>query len=105
MPGWNERRSMKVPEGACAFCHSEWGDYWAEVDGQRMFFCCWICARAFDRMVQAVKGRTGWAEVDEIHLRGDYRGREGRAIHGEDTYRFQVKFNNETGEIVRFDGM
>lgn len=90
---------MRVPEGACALCGSEWGDYWEEVDGQRMFFCCWICARAFDNMVQEVKRRAGWHSVDEISMVGDFRGRDCSAIRGQETYKFHVRFNSETGEI------
>lgn len=95
---------MKVPESACALCDSEWGDYWEEVDGQRMFFCCVICARAFDNMVQEVKRRTGWKTLDEIKIVGDFRGRECTALRGSETYGFRIRFNSETGEIERFDG-
>ena len=95
---------MKVPEGACALCGSEWGNYWEEIEGQNMFFCCVICARAFDNMVQEVKQRTGWEIVDEITIVGDFMGRECTAMLGERFYRFQIKFNSETGEIKNFDG-
>ncbi len=94
---------MKVPEGACALCDSEWGDHWEEIDGQRMFFCCWICARAFDNTVQEVKRRTGWPAVDEIQIVGDFRGRECTARRGEETYDFRIKFNSETGEVQAFE--
>lgn len=93
---------MKVPEGACALCESEWGNHWEEIDGQRMFFCCWICARAFDNMVQEVKRRTGWRVVDEIKIVGDYRGRQCTALSGAGSFHFQIRFNSETGEIERF---
>ncbi len=94
---------MKVPEGACALCDSEWGDHWEEIDGQRMFFCCWICARAFDNMVQEVRRRTGWGTIDEIGIVGDYRGRDCTALSGDEIYRFKLRFNSETGEIVHFE--
>lgn len=93
---------MRVPENACALCDSEWGDHWEEVDGQRMFFCCWICARAFDNMVQEVKRRTGWEAVDEVQIDGDYRGRDCTALRRDGAYRFRIRFNSETGEIVEF---
>ena len=93
---------MKVPEAACPLCDSEWGDYWAEVDGQRMFFCCVICWRAFDGMVREVKRRTGWDAVDEVRIVGDHRGRECTAIRGSDTFSFKVKFDSETGETETF---
>ncbi len=94
---------MKVPEAACALCNSEWGDHWEEIDGQRMFFCCWVCARAFDHMVQEVKRRTGWEALDEVKTEGDYRGRECAAIRGAEAYRFRLRFDPETGELLVFE--
>ncbi len=94
---------MKVPEAACALCNSEWGDHWEEVDGQRMFFCCWVCARAFDHIVQEVKRRTGWESLDEIQIEGDYRGRQCAAIRGVEAYRFRLRFDAETGELLVFE--
>lgn len=93
---------MRVPEGACAFCESEWGDYWEEIEGQEMFFCCWICARAFGNMVQEVKRRTNWETVDEVKIVGDHRGRDCTALRRDQAFRFHIKFNSETGEIVSF---
>lgn len=93
---------MRVPENACALCDSEWGDYWAEVDGQRMFFCCWVCHVMFDRMVQEVKRRTGWGEVDAIDIVGDYRGRHCTASHGSEVFPFRIRFDTATGEILEF---
>ncbi len=95
---------MKVPEAACALCDSEWGNHREEVDGQRMFFCCWICARAFDNMVREVKLRSGWKTIDEIKIVGDYRGRECTAVHGDETYEFRIRFDSESGEIESFRG-
>jgi hypothetical protein len=36
------------------------GDYWEEIEGQRMFFCCDICAIEFRNMIDEIKKRTGW---------------------------------------------
>ncbi|MEE9592576.1 MAG: TA0938 family protein [Thermoplasmata archaeon] len=91
-----------MPEASCALCNSEWGDHWEEVDGQRMFFCCWVCARAFDNVVQEVKRRTGWEALDEIKIDGDYRGRTCAAIRGAESYRFRLRFDPETGELLTF---
>ncbi len=91
---------MKLPEG-CAICQSTWGNYWAEVDGQRMFFCCDICEVEFRNMLEEVKRRTGWRVIDEIEIVGDTRGRECTATSTGKMYRFQVRFNSR-GEVDNF---
>ncbi len=88
---------MKVPEEGCALCEATWGDYWAEIDGERMFFCCSICEIEFRSMVNEVKQRTGWRSIDEIKMAGDYRGRECTALSGNHSFRFFVRFNSEGG--------
>lgn len=93
---------MRVPEG-CALCESTWGDYWAEVEGQKVFFCCWVCAEAFKNMVREVKARRGWPAVDEIKIEGDYRGRECVALNGAYSYKFFIKFDESNGQLVAFE--
>ena len=92
---------MKVSEKGCAICDATWGDYWDEVEGQRMFFCCDICATQFKNMVNEVKTRTGWNSVDEIRVEGDYRGRIVTALNEESPYRFLIRFG-PNGEIRKF---
>ncbi len=87
---------MRVPDG-CAICGATWGDYWDQVEGQRMFFCCDICAIEFKNMVKEVKERTGWKIIDEIKMKGDYRGRECTAFSGDTRYSFVVNFNSKGG--------
>ncbi len=91
---------MKVPEG-CAICQSTWGNYWAEVEGQRMFFCCQLCEVEFKNMLEEIKRRTGWKTIDEIKITGGTRGRECMAISTDNTYQFQVRFNSR-GEVDNF---
>ena len=91
---------MKVPEG-CAICRSTWGNYWAEVEGQRMFFCCEICEVEFRNMIDEIKRRTGWKTIDEIEIAGDTRRRNCMAKSDGLTYRFQIRFNSR-GEIGAF---
>jgi hypothetical protein len=86
-----------VPEKGCAICEATWGDHWDVVDGQRIFFCCDICAAEFKNMVGKVKERTGWKMIDEIKLTGDYRGREGTAHYGDKKYNFFVRFDSKGG--------
>jgi hypothetical protein len=92
---------LKVPEG-CAICESTWGDYWEVVEGQRMFFCCEICATQFKNMISEVKKRTGWTTIAEIKIKGDYRGREVTALGSDGSmYKFIVRFGSQ-GEIQKF---
>jgi len=87
---------LKVPEG-CAICQSTWGDYWAEVEGQRMFFCCELCEIEFRNMIQQIKQRTGWQQIDEVQIMGDHRGRECTALSKNNAYRFFIRFNSQGG--------
>lgn len=90
-----------MPDEGCAICGSTWGDYWSEVDGQKMFFCCEICAVEFQNMVSEVKSRTGWGSIDEIRIEGDQRGRDCVAVSGSRSYGFRIRFNSE-GRILTF---
>ena len=92
---------MKVPEEGCVICDATWGNYWAEIDGQRMFFCCDICANEFRNMVDEVKHRAGWKTIDEVKMTGDYRGRNCTALSGDSKYSFYVRFD-ANGNIVTF---
>jgi len=83
---------LKVPEG-CAICQSTWGNYWAEVEGQRMFFCCEICEVEFRNMIEEVKRRTGWKKIDEFKIEGDQRGRICTALSDAQSYNFFIRFN------------
>lgn len=94
--------SPAVPEEGCALCGSTWGDHWEEVDGRRRFFCCWICARAYENMVEEVKARTGWDRVEAMDIVGDFQGREVTARRGDETFAFRIAFDSETGEIRAF---
>ncbi|OFX15278.1 hypothetical protein A3K71_06995 [archaeon RBG_16_50_20] len=87
---------MKVPEG-CAICEATWGNYWAEVEGQRMFFCCEICEVEFRNMIAEVKHRTGWQTIDQIKVNGDQRQRECTAISGNRSYHFSIGFDSQGG--------
>ncbi len=92
---------MRVPEKGCAICEATWGDYWEVVEGQRMFFCCDICAIEFKNMINEVKRRTGWKTIDEVKMSGNYRKRECTALYAGKKYNFSIRFNTE-GEIDTF---
>ncbi len=92
---------MRVVEEGCVICGATWGNYWREIQGQRMFFCCEICAVEFQNMIDEVKRRTGWKSVEEIKIEGDQRGRNCIAISGSKRYPFFIRFNSQ-GAIQAF---
>jgi len=94
---------LKVPNG-CAICESTWGNYWAEVEGQKMFFCCEICEVEFRNMVEEVKRRTGWKTIDEVRITGDQKGRECTALSGPQAFRYFIRFSSQ-GAIYTFREM
>jgi len=89
-------------EKGCALCGATWGEYYEDVDGQKLFFCCDICALEFTNMVGEVKRRNNWNRIDELVINGNYYiGRTCTAKYQEKEYRFYVKFN-ENGGIETF---
>ncbi|GGP20840.1 hypothetical protein GCM10007981_10540 [Thermocladium modestius] len=95
-------REAGSKEMGCALCGATWGNHHEEVEGERLFFCCDLCAAGFRRTVEEIKRRTGWDYIDEIQLVGNYHaGRTVTAISGGRSARFYVKFN-EDAEIETF---
>jgi hypothetical protein len=90
-------------DAGCALCGSSWGNYWRVTEGVNRFFCCSLCADAWENAVAKVKERTGWPRVDFLFL-DDMRGLEadGRARHGDQEVRFFLA-GNDDGTITRFD--
>lgn len=89
-------------EKGCALCGATWGEYYGEVDGEELFFCCNYCYLGFKNIIDEVKRRTGWGRVDEIQLNGNYyTGRTCVAKYQGREYKFYVKFNDEA-EIETF---
>ncbi len=92
---------MKRNYDGCALCNGTWGDYWREVDGEKMFFCCSICADAFENMVKRVKKETGWNKIDSVSIEGNYsRGRNCTATNGD--RQVEYFFRHEDGQITEF---
>ena len=83
-------------------CDATWGEHWDEVDGQRMLFCCDICAAAFKNMISAVKKANSWSRVDSLHIAGNNgTGRKCTASGEGSDFKFYVKFYND-GSILDF---
>ena len=90
-------------EKGCALCGSTWGDYYEEVEGERLFFCCDICAKEFKNMIKEVKVRTKWDKIDEIEIKGNfYTGRNCKVRSKGWVYSFYVRFTDE-GDIEVFN--
>jgi hypothetical protein len=85
----------------CAICDSTWGNVWAEVDGERVFFCCDLCVTQFRGLIDRIRQETGWARVDAVEISGDRRGRTCLATAGEAHSRFQFAFNSD-GQLLQF---
>ncbi|MGD0250208.1 MAG: TA0938 family protein [Thermoplasmata archaeon] len=92
---------MKRNYDGCAICNSTWGNVWAEVDGERTFFCCEICVAQFHSLVDRIKETTGWNHIDSIEIVGDRRGRTCEVRSAEDGARFRFAFTAE-GALLRF---
>lgn len=95
---------MKRNYTGCAICDSTWGDVWEEVEGERMFFCCTLCAVQFRGLVARIRQQTGWPQIDGIEIEGGRRGRTVRATRGEKTFQARVMFGPE-GDVLTFEAL
>ncbi len=87
----------------CGLCNATWGEYWREIDGDRMFFCCNICADIFETMVSKVKENTGWPTIDYIELVGNYsKGRECTAKHDAEEFKYYFR-TYSNGDFITFE--
>ncbi|MCI4349637.1 MAG: TA0938 family protein [Thermoplasmata archaeon] len=93
---------MNVNFAGCALCDSTWGNVWAEVEGERRFFCCELCLRQFRNLLARVKLETGWVHLDAVEIVGDRSGRTCTASCGSGTLRVRVAFNAE-GTLRQFE--
>ncbi|MEM0130336.1 MAG: TA0938 family protein [Thermoplasmatales archaeon] len=92
---------MKRNYEGCALCNGTWGNYWRNIEGENTFFCCSICADAFENMVREVKKRTGWTEISEVRIEGNYyTGRNCIALSGDKFVKYF--FKHEDGKITEF---
>jgi hypothetical protein len=89
-------------ELGCAICGSTWGSYYEVVEGEKLFFCCDICAKEFVNMLSEAKTRTGWDKVEEVDIKGNFQtGRTVTITNKGNKYRFYVKFDDD-GNIQTF---
>jgi acetyl esterase len=93
---------MEPPTEGCPLCGSTWGDWWADVQGQRRFFCCELCARQWLALLAEVRRHTGWARVDAVDVEGNRWGRTCIARGAGADFHCFVVFTPE-GELRRFE--
>ena len=93
---------MKRNYTGCAICDSTWGNVWAEVEGERLFFCCELCVVQYRGLIARLKEATGWGAIDAIEIAGDRRGRSCTVTAGRESARFLFAFNPE-GHLLRFE--
>lgn len=92
---------MRRNYSGCAICDSTWGDVWAEVEGERMFFCCDVCLTQFRHLVGRLREATGWPRIDSLEIAGDRRGRRCEAGYGHERFRCFIAFNSD-GDVREF---
>jgi len=92
---------LKRNYDGCAICNSTWGNVWAEVEGERLFFCCDLCVVQYRALIDRIKQDTGWHQIDSIEIVGDRRGRTCEVASGTERARFVFAFNTE-GQVLRF---
>jgi putative zinc binding protein len=92
---------LKRNYDGCAICNSTWGNVWAEVEGERLFFCCDLCVVQYRHLIERIKRETGWSQIESIEIAGDRRGRTCEVVSGEARSRFAFSFDPE-GKLLRF---
>ncbi len=93
---------MKRNYEGCALCDATWGDYWRVIEGENTYFCCDICADAFENMIKKVKEVTGWPTVDSVEINGNYSsGRNCVATYGKEKLKYY--FKHRDGIITIFE--
>jgi hypothetical protein len=93
---------LRINYSGCAVCDSTWGNHFEEVDGERRFFCCAICARQFRALLERVHAATGGSPLEELVIAGDRRGRTCTVVSAAGRARFEFTFNSE-GAILEFE--
>lgn len=87
----------------CGLCNATWGEYYRDIDGDRMFFCCNICADIFETMVEKVKKATGWKSIDYVELVGNYSsGRECVAKSDDKEFKYYFRTYGD-GTFITFE--
>ena len=92
---YSELNSLKLNNTiGCCLCNSTWGNFYADIDGEHLFFCCKICAKAFQNMIEKIKKLTHWRIIDSIVITGGTRGRSCLVSSRSEKLSFNVAFDS-----------
>jgi hypothetical protein len=96
---------MGEPRVGCALCGATWGDYWEEIEGKNLFFCCDVCAKQYKSILTETKKRTGWSSVEGLEMQGDHRGRVCKVTRGAESFTFMISFfdDGKVRNVVELD--
>lgn len=100
-PDWNGGNSLRTRTDGCALCGSTWGDYYEDVEGERRFFCCELCAKQLRVLCQAIRTAEHWPEIDALELEGGRYGRRATAHRGSLKVQYEARFDL-AGELSHF---
>jgi hypothetical protein len=92
---------LKVRPDGCALCGSTWGDVHRTVGGERLFFCCDLCAVQVEVVQDRILGATGWPALDELLFEGGRAGRTVRARSGDRRFVARIRWDVE-GQLTFF---
>lgn len=68
-----------------------------------MFFCCNVCADIFETMVNKVKENTGWKQIDDVELIGNYsKGRNCVAKRDGEEFKYYFRTYSD-GTFITFE--
>jgi hypothetical protein len=91
---------LKLREDGCVLCGSTWGNFWAEIDSERRFFCCELCAVQMLSLIAGLRRELGASTVRGLVIDGDRRGRTASVEHDGGVSRYQFVFDSE-GQVHR----
>ncbi|MEM3262239.1 MAG: TA0938 family protein [Conexivisphaerales archaeon] len=85
-------------ESGCALCGATWGNYYDVICGERLFFCCDLCAKGFKNIVD----RSGIENINSIEIKGNYYSGRRCVVSGEGrASSFFIRFNDDA-EVSEF---
>ena len=91
---------MKVNYSGCALCDSTWGEYYENVEGSKLFFCCQQCALLYKEIISHIKNFYHITNIQSLELHGNPRERIFK-VNCEKTF-FTGKIQFLNGRIINF---
>lgn len=91
---------MKVNYNGCALCDSTWGDYYENVEGSKLFFCCHQCALLYKEIISHIKNYYHITDIQNLELHGNPRERIFTLNSDNMFFRGKIQFLN--GKLINF---